>query len=267
MKCFRSILSLAILIPICATSQQVWDEMDVVDGPNPTLRYGYYTEPSGQVTMGRYYFIDDGTHLRVRLVEYGKAAVELPVRKYDRDNGTLELDWAGKPDRKCRLDRQNDALFLGNCIEDLTVMPIAIRVVNEYDMEWLGTYFPISEVDLAIVEKAKQILEVQDQRNVNGDRNCDDDLASNRFSVFCALYVASIDIAGVYRHRRPAMQAVRDSLWARFPGDYAHRLRDINNTTSISDEELVDALDSAYIALQNDIGSIRKGIERPLGGK
>ena len=217
--------------------------------------------------MGRYYLIDDGTHLRVRLVEYGKAAVELPVRKYDRDSGTLELDWTGKPDRKCRLDRQNDALFLGNCIEDLTVMPIAIRVVNEYDMEWLGTYFPISEVDLAIVEKAKQILEVQDQRNVNGDRNCDDDLASNRFSVFCALYVASIDIAGVYRHRRPAMQAVRDSLWARFPGDYAHRLRDINNTTSISDEELVDALDSAYIALQNDIGSIRKGIERPLGGK
>ena len=256
MRWFRSILSLAILIPICATSQQAWDEMDVVDGPNPTLRYGYYTEPSGQVTMGRYYFVDDGTQLRVRLVAFGKTAVELPVRKYDRDNGTLELDWDGKPDRKCRLDRQNDTLFLGNCIEHLTVMPIAIRVANEYDVEWQGTYFPVSKVDLAIVEKAKQVFEAQDQRNLNGDRNCDDDLASNRYSVFCALYVASIDISGVYRHRRPAMQAVRDSLWARFPGEYAHRLRDINNTTSISDEELVEALDAAYIALQSEIGSI-----------
>lgn len=237
-------------------SQQVWDEMDVVDGPNPTLRYGFYTEPSGRVTMGRYYFIDDGSNLRVRLVAFGKTAVELPVRKYDRERGALELGWDGKPDRRCRLDRQNDALYLGNCTEHLSVMPIAIRVANEYDAEWQGTYFPVSDVDLAIVEKTKQILEAQDQRNVNGDRNCDDDSESKRFSVFCALYVASIEIAGVYRHRRPAIHAVRDGLRARFPGDYAHMLRDINNNTSISDAEFVHALDAAYTALQDEIGSI-----------
>ena len=68
MRCLRSIFLPTILIPISAMSQQVWDEMDVIDGPNPTLRYGFYTEPSGQVTMGRYYFIDDGNSLRVRLV-------------------------------------------------------------------------------------------------------------------------------------------------------------------------------------------------------
>jgi len=237
-------------------SQQVWDEMDVIDGPNPTLRYGFYTESSGRVAMGRYYFIDDGQNLRVRLVAFGKTAIELPVRKYDRDNGVLELGWDGKPDRRCRLDRHNDALFLGNCIEHLTVMPIAIRVVNEYDVEWQGTYFPVSETDLAIVEKARQILEAQDQRNVNGDRNCDDDLASSRFSVFCALYVASVEIDGVYRHRRPALQAARDSLWERFPGEYAHLLRDINNNTIISDEELADALDTAYKNLQAAMGSV-----------
>jgi hypothetical protein len=237
-------------------SQQAWDEMDVIDGPNPTLRYGFYTEPSGDVAMGRYYFIDDGRNLRVRLVAFGKTAIELPVREYDRENGVLELGWDGKPDRRCRLDRQTDALFLGNCIEHLSVMPIAIRVVNEYDVEWQGTYFPVSEVDLAIIEKARQILEAQAQRNVNGDRNCDDDLASDRFSVFCALYVASIKVDGVYRHRRPAMEAARDSLRVRYPGEYAHLLRDINNNKSISDEELVDALGTAYNALQSAMGSI-----------
>jgi len=243
-------------MPVFAWSQQVWDEMDVIDGTNPTLRYGFYTEPSGQVTMGRYYFIDDGDSLRIRLVPFGKTAVELPVRKYDRDNGVLELGWDGEPDRRCRLDRQNDTLFLGNCVEKLMVMPLAIRVVSDFDEEWQGVYFPVSDVDLAIIEKAKQILESQDHRNVNGDRNCDDDLASSRYSVFCALYFASIEVDGVYRHRRPAMHAARDSLWDRFPGDYAHMLRDINNNKSISDEELVVTLDVAYKALQAKIGSI-----------
>ena len=85
MKCFRTSVLLAILLPDCAVSQQAWDEMDVIDGPNPTLRYGLYTEPSGQLPMGRYYFIHDRSNLRVRLVPFGKAASELPVLSYDRD--------------------------------------------------------------------------------------------------------------------------------------------------------------------------------------
>jgi hypothetical protein len=103
-------------------------------------------------------------------------------------------------------------------------MPISIRVASEYDKEW----------------------------------HCDDDLLSGRFDVFCALYVASIEVDGVYRHRRPAMHAARDSLLDRFPGDYAHTLRDINNNKSISDEELAAALDAAYKALQAKSGSIWK---------
>jgi hypothetical protein len=87
MNLYRIILFCAISIPMCAMSQQVWDEMDVVDGPNPTLRYGFYTGSSGRLMMGRYYFVDDGNTLRVRLVPFGKTAVELPVRTYDRDNG------------------------------------------------------------------------------------------------------------------------------------------------------------------------------------
>ncbi|MDX1486622.1 MAG: hypothetical protein R3268_00370 [Acidiferrobacterales bacterium] len=258
MSSIRLMCLLVVLTPTCALSQQVWDEMDVLDGPNPTLRYGFYTEPNGQVAMGRYYFIDDGDSLRVRLVPFGRTAVELPVHKYDRGKGVIELGWDGKGNRRCRLERQNDELFLGNCVENSMVMPLAIRVANRYDDEWQGLYFPVSDVDIAIIERARQILESQDRRNVNGDRNCDDDLASGRFSVFCALYVASIEIDGVYRHRRPAVQAARDSLWTRFPGEYAHMLRDINNNDSITDEELIVSLDDAHTALRKEMGSIWK---------
>ena len=68
-------------------------------------------------------------------------------------------------------------------------MPIAIRVADKRDTEWMGTYFPVSKTDIAILERAKQILEEQGQRNPNGDRNCDDDMATSQFSVFCTFIV------------------------------------------------------------------------------
>jgi hypothetical protein len=251
---FRCIVLLAIAMPVSVQSQQVRDDLDVIDGPNPTLRYGFYTEPSGQLAMGRYYFIDDGDSLRVSLVPYGRTAVDLPVKDYDRDKGVLELGWDGKPGRSCRLARQNDELFLGNCIENSAVMPIAIRVANEYDSELQGLRLPVTEADLAIVARAIEIMESQGERNVNGDRNCDDDLASGSYSVFCALYAASIETEGVYRHRRAAIQAARDSLRERFPGDYAHTLRDINNNAAIGDKELIMTLAAARTALRKKIG-------------
>jgi len=251
----RAALFCFFAIPVCTPAQQVWDEMDVVDGPNPTLRYGFYTEPSGQLMMGRYYFLDDGETLRVRLAPFGKTAVELPVLEFDRDEGVLELGWEGKSDRKCRLQRHEESLFLGNCLEDLKVMPIVIRVANDYDVQWQGTYFPVSDMDIAILDKARQLLAEQEQRNRNGDRNCDDDISAGRFSVFCALYYASIEIAGTYRHRRPAIQAVRDELWDRFPGDYAHMLRDINNNTDISDAAFIETFDLAKARLLSDLHS------------
>lgn len=246
---------LVLLMPTHAMPQQVRDVLDVVAGSNPTLRYGFYTQASGQVAMGRYYFVDDGENLRLSLVRFGKAAVELPVFRYARDEGVLEFGWDGKPNRKCRLDRENDQLLLGNCIEGLIVMPIAIRVVNRYDKEWTGLHFPVSHADIAIIEKAVKILESQDRRNLEGDRNCEDDFHSERFSAFCALYAASIEIDGEYRHRRPAMQAARDSLLDKFPGAYAHTLRDINNNASIPDEALVAALEEASALLRNQLGS------------
>jgi hypothetical protein len=130
MKYHRLILLSVIVTSVCANAQQVWDKMDVLDGPNPSLRYGFYTEPSGRVTMGRYYFINDGDNLRISLVAFGKTAVKLPVQKFDRNSGALEFGWEGRPDRKCRLDRHDDELFLGNCIEHLTVMPSPSRIIE-----------------------------------------------------------------------------------------------------------------------------------------
>jgi hypothetical protein len=230
MKRFRNVIICGLLLPVCATAQQEWDDLDVLDGPNPTLRYGS---------------------------PFGRTAVKLPVRSYDRTDGLLELGWEEKPGRKCRLQRHTELLFMGNCMEKLAVMPMAIRVANESDSEWMGIYMPVSETDIAILARAKQILAGQEQRNQSGDRNCDDDIAAGKFSMFCALYSASIEIAGVYRHRRPAMQALRKVLHERYPGQYAHRLRDINNKANISDGDLLEAFDLSRARLLSELQSIR----------
>lgn len=257
MRSTYGIATYILLLPGVLLSQQIFDELDVVDGPNPTLRYGFFTEPSGQVQMGRYYFIDDGSRLQIMLAPYGKTVIELPVRNFDRDNGLLELGWEGLPERVCRLERQNATIFLGNCIEAFAVMPIAIRIEDERDVEWTGAYFAVSATDVAIVERAREIMVEQEQRNVNDDRNCDDDLDAGQFSIFCALYLASTEIDGVYRHRRPAMLAVREELRRRYPGQYLHTLRDINNNAELSDRSLTEALDSARDRLISEIGSPR----------
>ncbi len=221
-----------------------WDKYDVIVGPNPTLRYGYYTESDGIIKMGRYYFIDDGSELKVRLAPYGQTATDLPVLDFNRDEGIIELAWKGKPNRKCKLIKQNDSLFLGNCIEGNAVMPMAIRTANENDNEWMGVYFSVSDTDISILKKAKEIILSKKSRNLEGDRNCDDDIATGNFSFYCSLYYASIEVDGVYRHRRPAMQAVRKEMVKRYPGDYVHRIRDVNNNPKITNQELLDILDS-----------------------
>jgi hypothetical protein len=84
--------------------------------------------------------------------------------------------------------------------------------------------------DLKIIQKADSILSNSSKWNRHDDRECDDDLASGKYSFYCALYKASIDITGEYVHRRPAMQIVRFTLEKYENGRVKeHRLMDWNN--------------------------------------
>lgn len=167
----RFIFALVLLtLPVSVFSEPDWDALDVIDGPNPTLRYGFYTESGGQVRMGRYYFIENDDQLRLRFAPYGKTPVELPVSSYDQATGKLIFGWDGRPDRTCELHRQNDRLFLGNCIEPLSVLPIAIRTADERDMEWMGAHSlrdinnraDIDDDDLIdLIESARRQIEQQ----------------------------------------------------------------------------------------------------------
>jgi hypothetical protein len=101
---------------------------------------------------------------------------------------------------------------------------------------------PVTNDDLRILLKAEELLKDESVWNRKDDRECDDDEATGKRSLFCALQKACIDILGVYDHRRVALQEVRFAVEDATRGqDFEHRLRDFNNlpTTRLADVKRV----------------------------
>lgn len=102
---------------------------------------------------------------------------------------------------------------------------------------------PVTEDDLRILNRADELLTDESTWNRSDDRECEDDEASGKRSLFCALQKASTDVLGKYDHRRAALQEVRFAVEAKVGNDdkYTHRLMEFNNqqTTQLSDIKAV----------------------------
>ena len=91
----------------------------------------------------------------------------------------------------------------------------------------------VTRDDLLILQKAAALLKNEAVWNRKDDRECDDDEASGKRSLFCALQKACIDVLGKYDHRRMALQEVRFAVEDATRGQrFEHRLRDFNNLPS-----------------------------------
>ena len=89
---------------------------------------------------------------------------------------------------------------------------------------------PVTAEDLRILEKAESLLSDESVWNRQDDRECQDDEATGKRSLFCALQKACIDVLGQYDHRRVALQEVRFAVEDATRGRaFEHRLRDFNN--------------------------------------
>ena len=92
---------------------------------------------------------------------------------------------------------------------------------------------PVTNDDLLILLKTDELLKDESVWNREDDRECDDDEATGKRSLFCALQKACIDVLGAYDHRRAALQEVRFAVEDATRGqDFEHRLRDFNNLPS-----------------------------------
>ena len=109
---------------------------------------------------------------------------------------------------------------------------------------------PVSDTDLQIIGKVKKLLKSEKEWHKNDDRDCSDDIDNGRYSLFCALKTASIEVEGEYNHRNAIMQKVRIHINNRYPDKvFAHRLRDYNNMEETTYDKLIDLLD----AVENEV--------------
>jgi predicted ester cyclase len=116
---------------------------------------------------------------------------------------------------------------------------------------------PVTAADLRILQRADVLLKDPASWNHDDDRLCDDDEATGKRSLFCALQKAATEELGSYEHRNVALQEVRfaiedatrdrqnmtfDALrHFRLP----HRLMDFNNLPETRFEDIHNVLRAA----------------------
>ncbi len=91
-----------------------------------------------------------------------------------------------------------------------------------------GNEVPPSDLDHEILKRAAAILSSEAVWNRSDSRECSP--TETKWSIYCAMEKATIEVTGGFHHRRPALQVVRkivDERAANKP--YKHRLMDYNN--------------------------------------
>ena len=112
-----------------------------------------------------------------------------------------------------------------------------------------------NNTDLKIIQRADSLLKDKSVWSKQDDRECDDDIANGKYSLYCALYKASVDVAGEYIHRRPAMQIVRFTLEKYENGRVKnHRLMDWNNHPDTTFEEVKKVLKESMEEVRKRLG-------------
>ncbi len=126
--------------------------------------------------------------------------------------------------------------------------PISRSVVSGNGMEFdvdFGNEVPASGLDREIIQRAAAILSSQAVWNRADTRECPP--TDTKWSIYCAMETATIEVTGGFHHRRPALQLVRRIVEERSANrPYRHRLMDYNNdpTTRFADVQslLAEAL-------------------------
>jgi hypothetical protein len=149
----------------------------------------------------------------------------------------------------CVLRIESKSSFRGSCDAEKGTFSIVMREFSPEDAVLQGNARTADEVDMAIIARARTLLHNGASWNRRDDRVCDNSSYPYRWSLFCALHQASIEIGSEYQHLRPAMKAVRQAITNRYPDrKFAHTLRDFNNDAR-QFEAVSDVLDEAQALL------------------
>jgi hypothetical protein len=96
---------------------------------------------------------------------------------------------------------------------------------------------PVDDFDLEILDRAEAMLSGPESWDRADDRECLP--GDTTFSLYCSLFFASVDVTGLYEHRRTVTQEVRFAVEDMSAGRrFEHRLMDFNNAPQTTFEDI-----------------------------
>jgi hypothetical protein len=155
--------------------------------------------------------------------------------------GLAGLGWVFREQRVPRPRRARQFLVLLPCLVLITLSATGLRWwwIERPDR-------PATVEDLRIMDRAIGILKDEASWNRKDDRECADDTANRKWSLFCALELACTEVLGEYDHRRVALQEVRFAVEDATHGrEFEHRLMDFNNLPETRFEDVRNVLQVA----------------------
>ena len=166
-----------------------------------------------------------------------------------KPDGSIEFNWTGDPEVPCALRRVDARNYQGACGKSgQNARPLILTRWNEPSD---GLELPASDIELNILAKAREFLSGPSVWNRHDDRVCEDDATRKSWSVFCALYQASIAVTGEYLHARPVMTEARASLAKLTRGrPFQHPIMDFNNAESTTYADIAMLFDLTEKQLQ-----------------
>ena len=180
--------------------------------------------------QGRFEVFGDTPITKIIYAPYGITPVYFTEFKHQKNQ--LTFNWRiDQSVYRCFLLIKDSTEYKGNCSSDgQKSIQLVIRQFSETDAFLQGDSLHASAVDIQILDRALNLLNNGTNWNRADNRVCDNSSYPYRWSLFCALHQASIDITSEYRHLRPANQATRQAINEITSGKkYAHTLQDYNN--------------------------------------
>ena len=118
-----------------------------------------------------------------------------------------------------------------------------------------NTALVFDAADLKIIQAANLFLSDSSKWNNADDRRCQTDIAFEKYSLFCVLYRASIDVAGEYSHRTPAIQLVSIETEKVGPNRevFTHQLKEWNNHPETTFEDVKTVLNESIKIIEKQL--------------
>lgn len=128
------------------------------------------------------------------------------------------------------------------CVTIILVLSSIVTVVAQQKNQ--------SAQALSVLENSMQILLCNDCWNQADDRFCEDDISNKKYSLFCALKQSQLELTGTYKHRGLVMKTIRKVIRTKVDKCYPHIIRDYNNLSSTSLEDILGVIEEASVLIE-----------------